>query len=509
VDFPGPELQTALQRRLVDDHAAGVVLFQKNVVSATQVAALTAALRAVRPDAPPLISIDHEGGAVTRFPAAPLGQGPAMTALPSAMALGAAGDPGLARQAGEVAGRELRALGIDLNFAPVLDVNNNPANPVIGVRAFGETPGLVEAMGLAYIEGLQASGVAATAKHFPGHGDVTVDSHLGLPEVTHDLAHLEAVELVPFGAAVRAGVAAVMTAHIVYRRLDPSGMPATMSAPILSGLLRGHLGFRGVVITDSLSMRAIADHFGAGEAAVAAVRAGCDVVLALGPEALQREVLERLADAIEQGAIPAARVSEATARLAAMTARQVATAVLQTADGGRATTLAEALGTSDHRAVAQRIADAAVTLVRDQQRAIPLRGPRVGVVAIADAAASAELVEPLRRRGADARACAPDDLSGVDHVVAVTCSRGTMDQTRATTVQDLHRRVGGRLVVVAIGDPYDLLQFPRVPAYVATYGADPCSLDAAARVLLGQLIPSGRLPVTLPGLHPQGTGGAR
>ncbi len=503
---------------IADECLAGVVLFQKNVVAPTQVAALTAALRAITREGPPLwLSIDHEGGLVTRFPMSPPPGGPAMTALPSAMALGAAGDPALARRAGEVAGRELRALGFSLNFAPVLDVNNNPANPVIGTRAFGETPAQVAAMGLAYVEGLRAAGVAATAKHFPGHGDVNVDSHLGLPRVDHDLARLRAVELAPFAEVARAGVAAVMTAHIVFPALDPSGVPATMSAPILTDLLRRGMEFRGFVVSDSLRMRAIVDHFGAGEAAVAAVRAGCDAVLALGPVELQRDILDRLADAIEQGAIPAGRVvaaadclADAAARWVPATAASAGAVTRGGAASSRVADLPTAVGTAEHQAVARAIADAAVTLVRDQRGRLPLRGPRVGVVTPGgDDAVPGDLVERLRRHGAAARACpAHDDLSSVDDVVAVTCSRGTIDPTWAAAINDLHRRVGDRLIVVATGDPYDLLQFAEVSTYMATYGADPHTLDATARVLVGALTPVGRLPVSLPGLPASGNGGA-
>lgn len=512
VDFDGPAPSSVLERRLVEAHVAGVVLFRKNVQTAAQVAVLTASLQALAraAGAPPLlVTIDHEGGAVIRFPLGPDAAGPTVTPLPAAMALGAAGDPALARAAGAVAGAELRALGVHLNFAPVLDVNTNPANPIIGARAFGETPALVARLGVAYLEGLQGAGVGATAKHFPGHGDTTVDSHLGLPRVEHDLARLEAVELAPFAAAVRAGVAAVMTAHIVYPALDPTGTPATLSAPILTGLLRRRWGFGGLILSDSLSMRAIADHFGVGDAAVRAVQAGCDLLLALGPEAVQDEIFDRLAQAIERGTLGADRLGAAQARLAEAARRWGAGPAAALADA-RAD-LAARLGTPAHVDVARRVAQAAVTLVRDPTGTLPLRGT-IAVVALAPPAEAGQrldalrpdLVAALRRHGADAAARPLDarDLAAFDRVAAVTWGRGTSGARTADALRALHRRAGNRLVVVAAGDPYELAAAPADAACLATYGADPQSVDVAAQVLLGRRPARGSLPVTLPGGGP-------
>lgn len=519
VDFPGPEPSPVLDRMIAEWHIGGVVLFRKNVTSPGQVAGLTASLQRTALDAggPPLwVAIDHEGGAVDRFAAdavappsaAPLRREgavahPSITSLPSAMALGAAGDPALARDAGAVAGHELRALGIHLNFAPVMDVNCNPANPVIGARAFGEAPALVELMGLAYVEGLQSAGVAAAAKHFPGHGDVTVDSHLALPLVPHDLARLDAVELRPFAAAVRGGVAAVMSAHIVYPALDPSGVPATMSAPILTGILRRRWGYRGIVCSDSLSMRAIADHYSIGDAAVAAVLAGCDLLLALGPEALQAEVVERLARAIETGEVPQARIADAVGRLDAAAARWIAARPGPVSSGAQ-------VDAGTHADVARRIAEAAVTLVRDERGLIPLRAERIGVVAVgvgADAGVHPDLAAALGRYHPAVEVMnTGGDFNQVDCVIAVTQTRGAAAAGVVEAVRGLQARAGDRLVVVAAGDPYDLHHFPEVPAYLATYGPDTPSMDAAARVLLGLIPPRGRLPVALPGLYPAGHG---
>lgn len=504
VDFPGPSPSPGLERLIADRHIGGVVVFRKNVQSPAQMAALTAALQdiATRAGAPALwVAIDHEGGVVNRFGRAVAG-GDSMrvTPLPSPMAMGAAASPALAKDAGRVAGRELRAMGIHHNYAPAVDVNSNPANPIIGARAFGESPALVESMGLAYIDGLQSAGVAATVKHFPGHGDVTVDSHLALPRVDHPMERLERVELPPFAAAVRAGVASVMPAHIVYPALDPTGVPATMSRPILTGLVRERWQFQGFICSDSLQMRAIADNYGVGDAAVAAVAAGCDQLLALGPDALQQEVMDTLAQAIENGDLPAARVADALGRVEAAVAKW----------GPAAGFPAFAIDGADHDRVAREIAEAAVTVVRDRAGILPLRGPRIGVAMLSAGYGEYEppdLAAALRRHHATvvdvpSAGLAPD----VDQVVAVTFTRGTPSAGQIASVRDLHKTFGDRLVMVAAGDPYDLLQFPEVPAYVATYGADHPSLDAVARVLVGALAPKGRLPVSLPGLHQAGTG---
>ncbi len=509
VDFSGPSPSPALERLIADRHIMGVVLFRKNVDSPSQVAGLTDALQRLAREAaapPPWVAIDHEGGAVTRF--SPCAGGPLrVTSLPSAMALGAAGDPALASAAGRVAGCDLRAIGIHLNFAPVLDVNTNPSNPVIGARAFGDSPSEVAALGVAYIQGLQEAGVAAVGKHFPGHGDTSVDSHLGLPRVGHGRERLEVVEMAPFAAAVRAGVAGIMTAHAAYPALDPSGVPATMSEPILRGILRERWGFGGLVFTDSMSMRAIADNYGAGDAAVAAVRAGCDVVLALGEEAAQQEMLDRLAAAIEQGEITEARLAEIRSRAAEAAGRWGIGAARPA--GAAAPSMVP-----EHGQIAERIASTAVTLVRDRSGAIPVRSGQVGVVTVPPpAAASSERVTgpgcglalALRRQGAAVREVSLDDASTADGViVAVTCAQGAPEAGAVAAVRSLYRRVGDRLIVVGAGAPYEAAALPEIPAYLAAYGPDEPSMSAAARVLLGRAPARGKLPVRLesaPGGH--------
>jgi beta-N-acetylhexosaminidase len=286
----------------------GVVLFGRNVGDAEQVAALVAELKRAA-DRPLLVSIDQEGGRVARLRAA---QG--FTELPPMRALGDAGDADLARAAGALLGAELRAVGVDQDYAPVVDVDTNPANPVIGDRAFSRDPDVVGRLGAALAEGLQSAGVAACAKHFPGHGDTSQDSHQVLPHLPHALERLERVELAPFRALARAGVASVMTAHVVFDALDPT-RPATLS-PAVMRLLRERVGFEGCAISDDLEMKAVAEHFPLEQAAPGAVLAGVDALLVCHHADVQHRAIDLVRAAAERGEIPAPRIAEARARVA-------------------------------------------------------------------------------------------------------------------------------------------------------------------------------------------------
>ncbi|HEY6003831.1 MAG TPA: beta-N-acetylhexosaminidase [Anaeromyxobacter sp.] len=299
---PSPEVLELVRRGVY-----GVVLFGRNVEDAEQVAALVAELKRAA-DRPLLVCIDQEGGRVARL-RAPQG----FTELPPMRALGDTGDEVLAREAGRLLGSELRAVGIDQDFAPVVDVDTNPANPVIGDRSLSRDPEVVSRLGAALAQGLQAAGVAACAKHFPGHGDTSMDSHLDLPSLPHPLERLERVELVPFRALARAGVASVMTAHVVFEALDPR-RPATLSPPVMR-LLREQAGFDGCAISDDLEMKAVADHFPLEEAAPGAVLAGVDALLVCHRAAVQHRAIDLVRMAAERGEIPRARLAEARGRV--------------------------------------------------------------------------------------------------------------------------------------------------------------------------------------------------
>lgn len=313
VGFPGLS-PTAEVKELQERGVCGVILFRRNVESAEQFAALCAELKrsAGRPF---LTSVDQEGGRVMRL------REP-FTQVPPMRALGSTGDEALAEEVGAILGRELRAVGIDLDYAPVLDVDTNPANPVIGDRSLASDPKTVGRLGAAVARGLQREGVAACGKHFPGHGDTAQDSHRDLPRLRHAMDRLEAVELPPFAAAIRSGIASIMTAHVIFEPLDPR-YPATMSRPALDGILRDRMGFDGVVVSDDLEMAAIADHFDLEEVVVRGILAGVDLFLVCHRAEVQHRAIDLLAAAVERGDVPLSRVLEARRRVDRLVARYV------------------------------------------------------------------------------------------------------------------------------------------------------------------------------------------
>jgi beta-N-acetylhexosaminidase len=324
--FHGVEPPEALGRDIAAGDVGAVILFQRNLrargdggTDLEALAAVTARLHASAPAAgPPLwICIDQEGGAVQRV-RAPATVWPPMLAfdeLPPEI-----DDEALAERIGEALGRELAALGIDVDFAPVLDVHTNPANPVIGRRAFATTPETAARRALAVARGLAAAGVVSCGKHFPGHGDTDTDSHLALPRLSHDLARLEAVELLPFQRAVAAGIPTIMTAHVVFAALDDA-VPATLSRAVITGLLRERMGYGGIIVSDDLDMRAIAAHYGVGDAAVRAIRAGCDALLLCNEIEHQHQARAALLQAGERDGELRAAIAVAAARIRAAKAR--------------------------------------------------------------------------------------------------------------------------------------------------------------------------------------------
>lgn len=307
----GEDARSAVQ----DKQVGGVILFGRNVESGAQLAALTNGLKALNgDDIPLLLAVDEEGGRVSRMP-------PEVSDLPAPLTVGRTGDPALCRAFGELLGAECAAFGLNTDFAPALDIWSNPENTVIGDRAFGSDWETVSTLGSAAWQGLAGQGVLPVVKHFPGHGDTAVDSHVGLPVVEKDLRALEALELLPFRRAVEEGVPAVMVSHILERALDP-WHPASLSPRVVRGLLREELGFEGVVFTDDLTMAAVSDTYGMGEAAVLALEAGCDMLLVCHGADNLAAAHAGILSAVESGRLPEERLDESVRRVLTLKTEQ-------------------------------------------------------------------------------------------------------------------------------------------------------------------------------------------
>ncbi|QOY95689.1 beta-N-acetylhexosaminidase [Massilia sp. UMI-21] len=480
----GTELDQETDAFLRRYKVRGACLFRQNMRDAGQLTRLTGALReAMGPQA--LIALDQEGGAVVRATWVP--------APPSAMALGAANDPQLAREVGAAVARAVRALGFNWNFAPVLDLNNNPHNPVIAERSFGADPQTATRIAMAWMAGSESEGVACCVKHFPGHGDTHVDSHRDLPTVDKPLDELERFEFAPFRIAAQGehAASAVMTAHIVYPALDPD-FPATMSRPILTGILRERFGYQGVVITDGMDMHAIAHRYGAGEAAVNALVAGADMVMAIGSRETQEETVQAIAAAIRSNVLPLAEVEARLARLSALAHRYPARPV------AHATATPERDGMD--RALMARAWRAGLSTLGQPRRPAP--GSKIRLVARADvvsdgvseagvpasavAAALGRLYEVELLTFADAEtfdwSALPRD--GRFTILASTSRRRYGPHARATWRPDLH---------VALWNPYQALDFDA-PALM-TYGFAAPAVDAVVDWLAGTLEARGTCPV--------------
>lgn len=483
---------------------SGVILFRRNILDVHQVRALTDAIRNLGSagGAAPLIAIDQEGGSVSRL--AQIG-----TTTPSAMALGAVRDPAAAESMYRLIGHELAALGCSVDLAPVADVNSNPANPVIGLRAFGDDPHAVGLFVRAAIRGLHGAGIAATAKHFPGHGDTTIDSHFGLPSIAHDLERVRSVEFAPFEAAIRENVDLIMTAHVVFPAID-SEKPATLSRRLLTGLLREELGFDGVVLTDCMEMEAIAAHHTPEDAAVEAVAAGADLVLFSHTPDKARGACEALSQAVASGRLSEEAVGRSLARIDRLRRRSVTTPPAL-----------ETVGSAAHQAAALAVARRAVTVIRDSKDVIPLRlgkADRLLVVEFSGAQASgvedgagkphALLAPWLASSGAriheQIRSLDPSGheykqllmASGTAAAVVTLLSRASQHPLQARAVADL-AMLGKRTIAVAGREPYDASVLPPELAVIASFGEDPHAMQAAAEVILGTTLAQGKLPVSV------------
>jgi beta-N-acetylhexosaminidase len=503
--------------------------FTISVGSPTEVAAKLNGLQAMS-SIPLLFGADLEAGAGFRarggyFVPNAIDLGGA-SLFPPEMAIGATHDTTLAYEEGRLTALEGRALGIHIAYAPVLDVNNNPDNPVINTRSYGEDPALAARMGVAFIHGLQDHGMIATGKHFPGHGDTGTNSHLALPVVTVSRSRLDSVELVPFKAAVNAGVGAIMSFHGAMPALDSSNVPGTLSPKVLTGLLRGEMGFKGIIISDAMDMRGVLDTYGADEAAKRAVAAGIDVLIQ--PLDVSKTI-DAVVAGVSEGRYTQARV-DSSARKVLEAKRRLGLAKAKLVD---LNALRFVVGDSSNAQVARISAEKSITLVRDSLKQIPLLNDTAKVLSItlarrADLPAGNSFNSELRQHLSKLRSefVATEDAAlnyprliaaadSADVTIVSSYVGQSWDATSASTpeaftnfVRSLTQR-GRKPIVVAFGNPYLLQQLPWISTYLVAWGGFPVSQVAAARAILGASAISGHLPITIPPYVNRGVGEER
>ena len=518
---PTQEIIDLIQRY----HVGGVILFSRNIQHARQVFELTHTLqetaRAAGHRFPLLISIDQENGMVQRL-------GPDATRFPGNMALGAIGSEQIAYDVAEYTAEELRELGINMNLAPVADVNNNPANPVVGIRSFGEDPQQVarliaaavrgyRADGLEKLRGFNFKGVIPTLKHFPGHGDITTDPHLTLPVIPHPRERMEQIELVPFKSGIQAGAECIMTAHVALPAITGDNMPATISPAVIRGLLREEWGYQGVVMTDCLEMQAISDGVGVGPGAVLALKAGVDLVLISHRYDRQRAGLDSALAAVKAGEITEDQIRQAAERVLRLKQQHLS---WDTPNQAGLTTV----GSDAHRQLSNHAYELSTTLVRNEEGLIPLRvQPETRLLVISqqqnESFSQAEdndypegfLAETIRQRHSYVDEFtlpaqpAEDDYqkalqaAGAADVTILLTTDAYINSSQRILMQRLAQ--SGRPVIdIAVHNPYDLLACPQLRTYLVTYEYTRPALTAAVRVLFGDIEPKGHLPVSLPGI---------
>lgn len=496
-------------KTLIEDyHVGGIIYFDRNVQSPDQVAKLSNDLQKLALSSerkiPLFITVDQEGGKVARFKEG-------FTEFPGNMVLGATQNKDLAYQTGKQMGEELRAVGVNLNMAPVLDVNNNPENPVIGVRSFSEDPQLTAELGAEMIRGFHDSSIFTIAKHFPGHGDTAVDSHVGLPEISHSMKRLNEVELVPFKRSISAGTDMVMSTHITFPAIEPeTGVPATLSNKVLTGLLREQLNYDGIIITDDMEMGAIAENFGTREAVVRAIQAGADIVLVCHSLKQQTQSIEAVKQAVEQGEIDEERINESVRRILRLKAKE---SFLKQpyVDVEKATELANQ---PDAEKVARQTAEQGVTLVKDPEQLVPLKPEEGKKLAVFTVNKPQAISEVLEQQGYEADVNWVDSLkelqiqvladkAGDADLALVVINQVKENPAWIQLIQTL-RSKKIPVVVWGMDVPYGLDQLPEETTYIALYGSSYPLLEAGAKMMAGQLKSQGRLPVTISKQYPYG-----
>lgn len=501
--FPSPFISGEMKRLISDYKIGNVILFAHNVENAAQLRSLCADLQKDIKGwtgNPALIAIDQEGGRVVRLPAD-------ATNVPGAMAIASTGKPEHAYAAGRLTALELRALGINFNLAPVLDINNNPRNPVINVRSYGDTADVVEKFGVQMMKGLKDGGVLACVKHFPGHGDTEVDSHIGLPSIGKSLEELEQLELKPFRKAIAQGAESVMTSHILFPMLEPEPVPATMSATVITGLLKERLGFKGLVVSDCLEMDAIRKHYGTARGAVGALKAGVHMLFISHTPELVIEAVKAIEAAVRTGELPMEAIDEAVARILAYKSKYGAST-------GMLEMLSE-VGSETHRRAASAMSKDSICLVRGKLE--PIAAGDSGTLFVGVAPYRADLVSNATNKGsgfAEAMGAAfaaahatvssnpgEAELSSIaerarPYERVVIGLYNAVDNPGQLALANLLAKNGHRVTAIALGKPYDLERLEGDVICLAAFEYTGLALSSLIAILNGAAQAKGKISLT-------------
>lgn len=509
VGFDGTGVNNHIKNMITTYHVGNIILFERNYKSPKQLFQLIQDLQKIAIESngyPLFVTIDQENGIVTRIH-------DGITVFPGSMAQSAGATVEESKKVAQYTGEGLKALGVNFNLAPSVDVNNNPNNPVIGIRSFGETAEQVAERSNAYIEGLQKTGVVATAKHFPGHGDTNVDSHLDLPVISHSKERLEEVELYPFKEAIEHGVKAIMSAHIKFPAYEPRNLPGTLSYPILTNLLREELGYEGIVITDCMEMEAIDTYYSTSKATPMAIAAGADLVCISSSEEKQTKAISEIYHALEKGTLTQDRIEQSVGRI---------TKIKKTYDIGNVINTSYAdiedkLYRKEHQELARKISNQSITVLKNNGL-IPIKAEEIMVIApsgrvltgadgvkLAPNFASyfADKVENKQVKAIELGEILTDNqikditLEATNKELVIYCTHNAALDPKQIELGERLLGVNKNLILIPMRIPYDVEKLQGVENCLLPYEYTMNSMDSLIGVLMGNIEGDGKLPVTI------------
>lgn len=498
--FPSKYYDGKIEELIKDEKIGNFILFADNIGDKNEVIELTKSIQRKLKEytkIPGIIATDQEGGMVTRVH-------DGVTIFPSNMSFAAANEDKSTFKEGKIEGEELRRLGINMNIAPVLDVNCNPKNPVIGCRSYGDDPENVSALGIGLIKGLKEEGVIAVAKHFPGHGDTAMDSHISLPVVNHDIKRLQNVELLPFKNAIEAGVDAIMSAHVLFPKVEPDKVPATLSSKVLTGLLRNKMTFKGLIITDCMEMKAIADFYGSDKAAVKAIIAGADLICISHSKDVQKKCIKAIKEAVLNGEILEERIDESVEKILEIKKKYNIEGNFEKNSCSK-----------ENKAFADKISCKSITLLKDDKNLIPLKGKVVSISTKAIALTGADDKIKMENsfchklnskcKGVEFEISMNPDDELIDNIVkkcvdadriVIGIYNASVNKNQVKLVEEISK-VNSNIILVSLRNPYDILYLKKISTYINAYEYTELSIESTIKVLKGEIKEQGISPVKL------------